>query len=175
MKKFNKKSLVLLACVALLLTFTVSGTVAYLVAGPSSVTNTFTPSKVEITVDDTVESGTKKDVKINNNSSIPVYIRVAIVGNWVTEDGKIVGGWNDYKGIKLNTGWFYNSNDGYYYYTQAVEPTTKSVTMFDSYTPTNVPEGTHLEMTIIAQAIQTEPASALTDANWGWTPTTGTN
>ncbi len=175
MKKFNKKSLVLLACVALLLTFTVSGTVAYLVAGPSSVTNTFTPSKVEITVDDTVESGTKKDVKINNNSSIPVYIRVAIVGNWVTneEPHVIVGGWNDYTGISLRADWEYIN--GYYYYKKAVDPSVKSIPMFDSYKPTNVPDGTHLEMTIIAQAIQTEPASALTDANWGWTPTTGTN
>lgn len=173
MKKFNKKSLVLLIAVALLLTISVSGTVAYLVAGTDELVNTFKPSKVEITVDDKIEDGTKKDVTIYNSSNIPVYIRVAIVGNWVTnqEPHTIVGGWNDYDAIMLRDGWKYMS-DGYFYYQHAVQPSTTELVMFDLYKPDDsiIPPGAHLEMTIIAQAIQTEPAQVLTDAHWGWNP-----
>lgn len=179
MKKFNKKSLVLLIAVALLLTISVSGTVAYLVAGTDELVNTFKPSKVEITVDDKIEDGTKKDVTIYNSSNIPVYIRVAVVANWCDEDGNIVAPWNDHTGLKraLDVDWVYN--EGYYYYTNSVQPSTASVNFFkptnaggSGYTaPTPAPvEGAHLEMTIIAQAIQTEPAQVLIDAHWDWDP-----
>ena len=46
MKKINKKTLALLIAAALLLTITVSGTVAYLVDSTGAVKNVFEPGKV---------------------------------------------------------------------------------------------------------------------------------
>ena len=66
MKKFHKKNLVLLASVAVLLTFAVSGTVAYLVDADGPVVNEFKPATVDITTTDKIENGAKKDVIISN-------------------------------------------------------------------------------------------------------------
>ena len=168
MKKFTKKSLMLLISVALLLTFAVSGTVAYLVAGTEKVTNTFTPADVEITVTDTVEDYVKYRPTITNDGDIPVYVRVAVVAYWEKEN-QIVASWNEDLTSVLNSGWV-KKDDGYYYYTQPVAAGGSAV-LFERYEqPTPPVEGVHLEMTIIAQAVQTEPAQALTDANWAWTP-----
>ena len=186
MKKFNKKALVLLVSAALLLTFAVSGTVAYLVDADGPVVNEFKPATVDITTTDKIENGAKKDVIISNKSTIPVYIRVAVIANWY-KDGKIVAPWEADANFDaaLGTGWTL-LGDGYYYYTQAVQPDQTSVPFFKlvsgsttttvSYAPGNPPvEGAHLEMTIIAQAIQTEPAEALAAAKWVWSPASATN
>ena len=178
MKKFHKKSLVLLASVALLLTFAVSGTVAYLADATGAVVNEFKPAKVDITVTDEIDAGAKKNVVIGNSSTIPVYIRVAVVANWY-KDGEIVAPWNEatYGALPVTADWIKGS-DGYYYYTKAVQPSEKSVNFFEadnSYTPSPAVADAHLEMTIIAQAIQTEPADALTAAHWAWSPVSTTN
>jgi len=184
MKNINKKSLVLLICAALLLTFTVSGTVAYLADVDDPVVNEFKPATVDITTEDKVENGAKKDVFIKNSSTIPVYIRVAVVANWY-KDGQIVAPWVEDEAFTsvIAAGW--EKYSGYYYYTQAVQPNQTSVPFFQladgsnttvTYAPGDPPvEGAHLEMTIIAQAIQTEPADALNAAHWAWSPASTTN
>lgn len=176
MKNIKKKPLVLLICAALLLTFTVSGTVAYLVDASDPVENQFKPATVDITTEDKIENGAKKDVFIKNSSTIPVYIRVAVIANWYNEAGEIVAPWNEdtYGQLPVSTDWTKQS-DGYYYYTKAVQPSEKSISFFTtngSYTPTPSVADAHLEMTIIAQAIQTEPADALNAAHWAWSPAT---
>ncbi len=180
MKNINKKSIVLLICAALLLTFSVSGTVAYLVDATGAVENQFKPATVDITVTDEVDNGVKKNVVISNSSTIPVFIRVAVVANWYNADGEIVAPWNDHPGIQdvLASGWAYHG--GYYYYTSAVQPSQTTVNFFAPSTtensvgyaaPTPVPvEGAHLEMTIISQAIQAEPITTVT-AEWKVDPT----
>ena len=82
MKRMNKtKTILALALVALLLTCAVGGTVAYLVTKTDAVTNTFTPGRVTVRVEDTVSGNVKKDVKITNTGNTSAYIRVAIVAN----------------------------------------------------------------------------------------------
>lgn len=179
MKKFNKKALVLLVSAALLLTFAVSGTVAYLADATGAVVNEFKPAEVDITVTDEIAAGAKKNVVIGNSSTIPVYIRVAVVANWYNAKGEIVAPWNEatYGELPVTADWIKGS-DGYYYYTKAVQPSEKSVNFFESgksYTPSPAVADAHLEMTIIAQAIQTEPADALTAAHWAWSPVSTTN
>ena len=166
MKKFNKKSLALLIVAALLLTITVSGTVAYLVDSTGSLVNTFTPTSVSTDVDDNVTGNTKSEVDIINTSDIPVYMRVAVVANWV-KDGKIVQAWQDHDDLKVKAKWI-GARNGMYYYNGTVDAGAE-VRLFDSYTATGGPEGAHLEMDIIAQVIQAEPTSAVQEA-WGFVP-----
>lgn len=163
MKKFSKKSLVLLVCVTMLLTFTVSGTVAFLAAGSSSVVNTFKPTQVSVTVTDKiVADNTKQDVVITNTSNIKAYIRAAVVANWCNDKGQVVMPLTD--GVKLTQGTGWSMIDGYYYYKDPVEagkPVPNA--LFASYTAPDAPyEGLHLEMDIVVQAIQAEGMGATT-------------
>lgn len=152
--KLNKKWTALLVCAALLLTITVSGTVAYLVDKTNALVNTFTPTHVTTHVTDEMAGNTKKNVNVHNTSNIPVYMRVAVVANWV-KDGKIVQAWNSYDALPIESTKWTGSGNGVYYYNGTV-PANTTVTLFNSYTATGGPEGAHLEMDIIAQVIQAE-------------------
>ena len=182
MKKFNKKSLVLLICVTLLLTFAVSGTVAYLVASTEKVTNTFGPAYVTVEVDDKVDGLRKYDVEITNTGNVDAYIRAAIVGYWCNNDGEIVAAWDptdtdqgEFGGL-AGTNWVKNGD--YYYYTQPVAPGAQTPSaLFESYTVKQAPvEGAHLVMNIMAQAIQAEgtddDGTKAVVAAWGVDPST---
>ena len=159
MKKFHQKSLVLLVCVTMLLTFTVSGTVAFLADDSSSVVNTFEPTQVSVTVTDKINRNNEKtDVVITNTSNIKAYIRVAVVANWCNDKGQVV---MPQTGVSLDLGKGWSKSGDYYYYIDPVEA-EKPVPepLFTSYVaPANdkaTAAGLHLEMDIIVQAIQAE-------------------
>ena len=59
LKNKNKKSLTLIVSLILIITIGVGGTLAYLITSTSAVKNTFTPSKVVISVDETFDGNTK--------------------------------------------------------------------------------------------------------------------
>ncbi len=157
MKKINKKLLALLISAALLLTFAVSGTVAFLADSTGAVVNTFTPTHVIVSVTDSIsEGGIKKDVVIKNESNIKAYIRAAVVANWCNEAGQVVMPWTG--SITPNSPWTRNDADGYYYYPDPVAAdTVVKPALFTEYGAGNPPvEGLHLEMDILVQGIQAE-------------------
>lgn len=172
MKKINKKSLLLLIAVAVIFMAAIGGTVAYLVTSTPEITNVFEPVTTGVQVTDKIENGVKKDVVITNNSSIPVYLRVAVIANWCNAGGQIVAPWSDYTGLGVDpTKWTFK--DGYYYYNGTVAA-NGSVTLFNEYTqPSPTVTGAHLEMDVIAQVIQAEPTSAV-QAAWGFVPGSAT-
>ena len=181
MKKFTKKSLMLLVCVALLLTFTVSGTVAYLVAGTNEVTNTFGPAYVTVKVEDEVDGLVKKNVVITNTGNVDAYIRAAIVGYWCNEAGEIVAAWDPEQDGTFNNslpGNNWTKSGDYYYYTDPVAPGQPTpYALFDTYTVGTPPvEGAHLVMNILVQAVQAEGVTAdgkkVVVATWGVDPST---
>ena len=174
MKKLNKKSLVLLACVALLLTCSVGSTVAFLADKADEVVNTFTPTHLSTDVVESFDGTTKSSIKIQNNGNIDAYVRVAIYGNWViTEEiegekvDKIVAPWNGT--ISYNTAdWDKGEDDGYYYYKKPLPPTpdgtldlTNNLLAASITQPTDGPAGAHLVITVIHQSIQAEPISTV--------------
>ena len=173
MKKMLNRRFILIISILLILTAAVGGTVAFLTTRTSEVTNRFESGKVTCeVVEEFNENGTtKKNVAIENTGNTTAYIRAAIVGNWV-KDGKVVVPWT-FDDSKIESGWA-KGNDGYYYHKAPVAAGAMTSNLFESYTaPSNGPEGAHLEMTIICQAIQSEPASAVTEA-WGATIKDGT-
>ncbi len=164
-----KKSWILIAAVVLLLTFVVSGTIAYLAASTGALVNTFTPGEVDTDLKETFKDDTKSSIKIENNGTVDVYVRVAIVANWV-KDEKIVAPWTgsiDY----LESNW--TLKDGYYYYNNILKAGDPAVELLENpytYTSDEVPvKGAHLEMMVIHQSIQAEPTSAVIAA-WGFVP-----
>lgn len=138
------------------------------------------PDEVKVHVDDKVDEATEKiksDLVIKNTGLSPIYVRAAIIGNWVTE--KIVGttttydvvadwlstdGTFDWGGEEPNSAttpvrnWL-KGPDGFYYYTKeiarggAVPATDK---LFNTYTLTAnspVPDAV-LDLTIAVQALR---------------------
>lgn len=164
MKKFNKKSLALLIVAALLLTITVSGTVAYLVDSTERLVNTFEPTSVTTTTEESFDKQTKSSVVIHNTSDIPVYIRVAVVGSWM-KNGQVVNDWKPT--FTVGSKWI--EKDGYYYYTEPVPATGKTNNLLGSSIEAITKDGAVLTVQVISQAIQAEPTSAVKDA-WGFVP-----
>lgn len=167
MKKLNKKSLVLLVCVALLLTCAVGSTVAYLKDGPKTVTNTFAPAEVDVEIEETFANNVKKDVKIKNVKSIDAYIRAAVIVTWQNTAGEVYGvaptEGTDYTVTWTKAGWE-DGTDGFYYHTNAVAPGASTGVLFTDCQPMagKAPEGYTLHVEILAQGIQAEGTGATT-------------
>jgi len=151
----HKKSLTAVILVAVLLTFTVGGTIAYLMDGTEKVVNTFRPAKVDTEIIEEFTDGNKSSIVIKNKSnSSPAFVRVAIVGNWCDSEGKVVAAWKPE--IEVNTtDWV---EDGDYYYYRRVLGTDKSTEnlLKVPITAQAPEEGLHLEITVMQQAIQAE-------------------
>lgn len=172
------KKPVALVALLVLLCCTVAGTVAYLVTSTDPVTNTFTPAHVSTAVDETFENGVKSDVKIKNTGDIPAYIRAAVIINWADGDGNVSATpvkTTDYTIKWTKEGWV--EHGGYYYYTAPVAVGALTGQLFTGcelakgVTP---PEGYSLQVTILADGIQSEPADAVIQA-WGVDPSALTN
>lgn len=174
-KRARKRTLarpVLLALsLVLVLGLSVGGTLAYLVTNSGPVTNTFTPGEVKTEIKEPGWDGTvKENVTIKNTGDVAVYIRAAIVANWVDADGNIIAPatkGTDYTNFNSDNGWV--ERDGYYYWTSSVAVGGSTGNLIDSCQPiaNAKPEGAdHLQMDILSQAIQAEPEQARIDAGW---------
>lgn len=167
------KKPVALVALLLLLCCTVAGTVAYLVTSTDPVTNTFTPASVSTEVNEDFDGITKSNVTIKNTGNIDAYIRAAVIVNWANDAGEISGTpvTNADYSITYNTDangdWFVGS-DGYYYCKTSVKSEKQDAK--DCWTPVLIesctqkgtaPEGFHLQVTILADGIQSEPTSTV--------------
>lgn len=172
------KKPVALVALLLLLCCTVAGTLAYLVDSTDPVTNTFTPASVSTEVNEDFDGITKSNVTIKNTGDIPAYIRAAVIINWADGDGNVSATpvkTTDYTIKWTKEGWV--EHGGYYYYTAPVAVGALTGQLFTGcelakgVTP---PEGYSLQVTILADGIQSEPADAVIQA-WGVDPSALTN
>lgn len=195
MKRYINKKSIIITLVILLLLVAVGTTLAYVFTETEPVENTFIPSRVSCAV---VENGkepvsgslvnisdSKNNVQIQNTGDTDAYIRVAVTVNWMNADGTRV--WaqkpiqnTDYT-ITYNlseNGWF-DGGDGFYYYSKAVSPTSPNnlteilISNAALISGVTAPVGTdntqyYLSIEIVASAIQSTPASTVSD-QWGVT------
>lgn len=190
MKRYINKKSIIITSVILLLLVAVGTTLAYVFTETEPVENTFIPSRVSCAV---VENGkepesgslvnigdSKNNVRIQNTGNTDAYIRVAVVINWMSADGKKV--WaqkpvedTDYT-ITFNLsedGWFYGG-DGFYYYSSPIAPTELTNVLIRNAAlkdGVKAPIGTdttqyYLSIEIVASAIQSTPASTVSE-QWG--------
>lgn len=126
-------------------------------------TYTIKATAVDVSITDTVSGKTKSNIVMTNTGNCDAYFRAIIIANWCDADGDIVAPWTG--SITTGSGWVYNTKDGYYYYTSAVEPgDTPDAALFSSYTYTDAQKPTygvetdktadHLEMDIAVQALK---------------------
>ena len=171
-----KKPLAALVALVLIIGAVVGGTLAYLAARTDAIVNTFNPAKVDITVEENFDGSTKKDVKITNTGDTEVYIRATYVVNWLDAQGNIVASVPEGYSYTLtenpDSKWT-KGNDGYFYYLSPVAPDKSTPGSLLTCTVTH-PENPEyrLSVEILATAIQSTPAKAVTEA-WGVTPASG--
>ena len=165
----RKTALILSLC--LIFALAVGTTVALLVAHTNAVTNTFTAAKSDITIKEDVKNGKKSSIQVENIGTATSYVRVKLVMNWVSDDGKTISG--EPVNIDVNydmDNWFLGT-DGIYYYKTPVGPKDSDNNMTanllkDPITePTDgKPAGCHLEVTVLAESIQAAPSKAVTES-----------
>lgn len=181
MKKWNKRKLILtssaLLCTALLL---VGGTLAYLRTETPVVTNDFAPAIVNIAVVENggapIETGEglrfdgtesiNKSVKIMNLDkaeapSTDAFIRVKLVAVLRNADGSNAGPVDVKYTLGDSENW--KAEGGCYYYTVPVAPGESTGELLKSVEVANseqIPDGGHIEIQVLADAIQARPDAA---------------
>lgn len=160
-KKHLIKPAFLLVSFLLILSFTVGGTLAYLIEELGTFGTTFVPGSVECEIAEKADGYTVKNCGNTN-----VYIRAALVLNW-TKNGNVYGfrpiTAADYEIIA--DGW--REVDGYLVCEKPVEP-GRSTPAVAVVMKTEAPEECELKIEFLAEAIQSEPASVAAEA-WGFT------
>ena len=164
----RKTALILSLC--LIFALAVGTTFALLKASTAPVENTFTAAKSDIEINEDVTGGQKNSIVVKNTGTAVSYVRVKLVMNWVSEDGKTISAEPVNITPSITDNWF--EQGGIYYYTKPVAPVDakpNNVTTNLLKTPItqpNAPEGYHLEVTVLAESIQAAPSKAVEGA---WT------
>ena len=170
-KKRLNRAVLLAVLIALALGAVIGTTVAFLIDKPDAVTNNFTYARVSCQVTESFDGTTKQEVKIQNTSDI--YIRATYVVNWLDEKDNVAASVPEGYSYSLtenpNSKWT-KGNGGYFYYLSPVAPGASTPGSLLTCTVTR-PENPEyrLSVEILATAIQSEPASAVTEA-WDVTP-----
>ena len=172
-----RKEFVLACSAIVLLIGFAGGSLAYLFTHTDSITNTFTPAEVDVTIQEKFDHQKKKEnVKFKNKGDVPVYMRARLVINWTDAHGNIVpavpeGYSYTTSGDLPGTGWV-ERNDGYYYYTSPVAAGESTTNLVDSITATTPKDPEYyLLVDVLVETIQATPTDAVTAA-WGFDPTT---
>ena len=173
-KRRSKKTGMLFLSLLLVIGMVVGGTVAWLSTKSAPITNTFLPSHVSCSVTEEFNGTTKSNVNVINTGDIDAYIRVKLVTYRVNDEGDHIGGIAKIPDFTPGAGWVENGD--YYYYTQPVAPGEQPeislidrITLTDSYDDADDADGGKQVIEVMAEAIQSTPAKAVTEA-WGVDP-----
>lgn len=167
------KPFALLVSLVLLAVGLTSTSLAFLIDQTPAVVNKFDPGEVTASIDETFEDNVKTDVAVQNTGNTDAYIRAKVVVTWQDSEGNIyaqapvVG--EDYTIEYNNDGWV--SKGGYWYCTTPVDAEAFTPVLINTCSPLPGREPTsdyHLVVEILADAIQSTPATAVESA-WGVT------
>ena len=169
-RPFRIISMVLLLSVVALLVSAVLVVNAYLKAQTPEVTNEFVPVVVTCQVEETFDGALKENVCIRNTGDVTAYIRATVVCNWVDDEGNV---WataprlgTDYT-IQWGSAYWVQGSDGFWYYQRAVSAgLATNYLISKAECIGTAPAGFHLQMQVLATAVQADPAMAVESA-WG--------
>ena len=106
-------------------------------------------------------------VQVKNTGTISAYIRAAVVANWIDVDGNIAASVPEGYSYDLtcSSGSWAQGKDGFFYYLLPVAPgaSTEGNLLTCTVTCPETPEYT-LSVEVLAEAIQSTPASAVNEA-----------
>lgn len=165
----NGRLTAMVIATVMLLALAIGGTVAWLTDTSPAVVNTFTPSHVscEVVEDFNDQTGVKSKVQVKNISDIPAFIRVKLVTYRTNGKGQHIGGTAAVPNFQPGANWVLH--EGYYYYTQPVQPQNFTGILIDEIRlqdPYMDADGGRQAIDVMAEAIQSVPEAAVKDA-WG--------
>lgn len=167
--RWNKPVLIVVSLV-LIVTVALSGTLAFLLTGTGDVENTFTPSRVTTSVEETLSGSTKSDVKIKNTGDTDAWIRAAVVVTWQDAQGNVYGqepeAGENYTDWTPGTDWVKGADGFYYYKSPVAAGETTANALITSIAPIgpSPADGYYLTVEIIGSGIQNKPANAFNTA-----------
>ncbi|MBQ3500350.1 MAG: hypothetical protein IJA70_02860 [Oscillospiraceae bacterium] len=170
----NKKIRFLPVLLAALLVLTMaSGSVfAYMKSKTPVVENTIIPAFVNCEVNETFANNEKTSIKVKNTGNVDAYLRVCLVTYWVDEDDNIMPVPSEKLDFEYSDNWVKGSN-GIYYYKSAVAPgdlteelleEAESIKLKTYIADTEKGTTYYQVIEIFAEAIQAEPADAVTNS-----------
>lgn len=167
MKKHRILSVLLIA--ELVVSLLLCGTVfAYMFRRTEYKDNEFTPANVACKVVEEFNGVRKARIQVQNTGNIDAYLRVRLVSYWVDADGNIVAKPSAMPEINMAAGWIQGANNTYYYKTP-VSPTKQTTSLLSSPITLGKDENGYMQVIeVFAEAIQSEPRSAVT-GSWGVT------
>ena len=172
--RMNKLAILFIA-VVMLIGAVVGSTVAFLVTQTEPVENKFTYAKLSTEITEDFKGATKSNVQIKNTGDTAAYIRATYVVTWRDMSGNVVPSVPEGYSYKLteNPDNTWKKIGDYFYYPTPVEPTEPNNSTLGSLLNCTVthPDNPEyvLNVEILASAIQSIPANAVTEA-WGVTP-----
>lgn len=176
-RRHGGRPLALLLALILVVGAAAGGTVAWLMQTTETKNNNFSYGTVSCEVSENFDGvSTKQNVQITNKGNIPAYIRATYVVNWLDKEGNIAASVPEGYSYNLTenpNGKWTKGNGGYFYYLSPVAPGASTPGSLLTCTVTR-PENPEyrLSVEILATAIQSTPAKAVTEA-WGVTPASG--
>lgn len=149
-KVFKNKKLIIALVLSVVIAGTViGGTTALLTSRTQTVTNTFTVGSIETELLEVV-SGSQKEPYVLNCGKNDCFVRMRVTVSPI-EDGKSL---SDYVDGVDSSKWTLGT-DGFYYYTEAVEPgRTTEVPLFKSVKPGTA--NSTIEIQLYQEAVQAE-------------------
>ena len=161
------RTAVLLIAIILLISTAVGSTVAFLATKTEPVENSFEYANVSCKVTQNCDTDGSSIVQVKNTGTISAYIRAAVVANWIDADGNIAASVPEGYSYDLtcSSGSWAQGKDGFFYYLLPVAPgaSTEGNLLTCTVTCPETPEYT-LSVEVLAEAIQSTPASAVNEA-----------
>ena len=153
-------------------------TIAYLFRATNDVTNELVPGRVECKVTEAFDetSGVKSSITVKNTGNLEAWLRVRLVSYWVDANGDIMPKASLDVSFTPGPGWqpLGNSADTYIYAKPVIPGAFTGELLGSGIMLQTSDEGYRQVVEVFADAIQSEPADAVTEA-WGYTPASNTN
>ena len=165
------RALVLGITLLLLFTASVGGTLAFLTTQTAPVVNTFQPSHISCEVTEQFDGTVKSSVNVRNTGDTTAFLRVRLVTYRVNAQGQRIGGTAQIPAFTPGENWL--KIDDCYYYAHPVAPGKSPASPLIGAEGIRLTDyidadGGRQVIEVIAEAIQSEPTSAVQQA-WGVT------
>lgn len=158
----GRKKLIVALCLVLLVTASISATMAYFHRSSDPVINTFHAGSVGAEIQEKVEDNVKKVITVTNNGASPVYVRIRLVSYYESSEGVVdASKASPTVSFTLGENWVKVGDDTYYYSV----PLAAGATTADLL-GSDVPMEAGQVIEVLADTVQATPAQAVKDA-WG--------
>lgn len=165
-----RKSLILALLLLLAISTAGGSVVAYMVKRTQFKENTFTPAVVTCELHEVKNADTTKktSITVENTGNVNAYMRVRLVSYWVDPaTGAIAAKPSPVVSFTPGLGWVAGSENTYYYQAPVAPGDTTNELLGSEITLTSL-DGLVQVVEVFAEAIQAQPASAVT-GSWGVT------